>query len=215
MQGNREQQESAAERLYVIGGTALAVYGMLKKDAFAGVPWMLAGGFLVSKGLQERQRLQTGEPRPVKREKAGIEVEYALLIDKPCGQVYAYWRNFENLPKFMKHLESVRELGEGKSSWIAKGPMDTKVGWDAEIVADLPAELIVWRSLPGATVENHGSVSFKEEAGKTRVHLVLKYNPPLGSVGLKAAQLMGDDPGDQIVADLEQFKLQIESGRVA
>jgi uncharacterized membrane protein len=133
-------------------------------------------------------------------------------VDRPRGAVYAYWRNFENLPRFMSHLVSVTEHGEGKSTWTAKGPKDATITWDAELVADEPSDMISWRSLPGAVVRNQGTVYFYDAPnGRTEVRLYMELHPPLGTVGMKVAHLMGEDPASVIEGDLEHFRLMLES----
>ena len=111
---------------------------------------------------------------------AGIPVIRVITINKSPDEVYAFWRNFENLPRFMAHLEAVHTFGDRNSHWIAKGPGGTTAEWDAEVVDDIPGRMIAWRSLEGAEVDNSGCVRFERATGGrgTVVNVELRYNPP-------------------------------------
>jgi uncharacterized membrane protein len=138
-------------------------------------------------------------------------------VNRPAAELYRYWRNFENLPKFMDHLESVRTTGEKRSHWVAKAPAGTTVEWDAEIINEKENELIAWRSLENADVDNAGSVRFQEApAGRgTEVRVSLEYDPPGGMVGAAIAKLFGEAPDQQIQEDLRRFKQVMEAGERA
>lgn len=140
-----------------------------------------------------------------------------ITINKPAGELYAFWRNFENLPRFMSHLLAVTDRGDGHSHWLAKGPAGTTVEWDAEIVEDRPDELVSWRSLPGSTVQNSGTVRFEPATGGrgTVVHVELHYRPPGGVVGATIAKLFGEAPEKQIPVDLMRVKQLLETGEIA
>lgn len=142
-----------------------------------------------------------------------IFVEHSVVIDRPAQDVYGYWRRLENLPQIMSHLESVTELDSRRSRWVAKAPLGTNVEWEAEIVNDKPGERIGWHSLPGATVDNAGSVQFESmPGGGTRVHVALSYRPPAGVLGAAVAKLFGEEPSQQIAEDLQRFKAAFEGG---
>jgi uncharacterized membrane protein len=146
----------------------------------------------------------------------GTRVDHAVTVMKPAAEVYRFWRDFENLPRFMTHLEDVDTTTGGKSHWVAKGPLGMKVEWDAEIVTDKPNEVIAWRSLDGSDVDTAGSVHFRELPGGrgTEVRVELKYDPPAGKLGTAAAKLFGTSPEAQIRADLRRFKQILEAGEV-
>jgi uncharacterized membrane protein len=145
-----------------------------------------------------------------------IEVIRSLAVNKPPDEVYSFWRNIANLPRFMSHLESVEVTGEGRSRWVAKAPAGTHVEWEAKITDDRPNERISWRSLEGATVENRGTVRFERGPGGqgTIVRLELEYNPPAGRIGAAIAKLFGEEPGEQVADDLRRFKRVIETGEI-
>jgi uncharacterized membrane protein len=128
-------------------------------------------------------------------------------------QVYRFWRNFENLPKFMKHLDAVAMREAGVSHWVARGPAGTKVEWDARIINEIDNKLIGWQSLEGSMVSTAGSVNFRETYGGTDVRVHLQYNPPAGKLGAAVAWLFGEEPNVQIREDLQRFKHLMETGK--
>lgn len=146
----------------------------------------------------------------------GIRIEQSVLVNRPAEELYRFWRNFENLPRFMDHLESVTVLDENRSHWVAKGPAGTRAEWDATIHNEIENQLIAWRSLPGAEVNNAGSVHFTPSAGgmATEVRVVLSYNPPAGKLGAAVARLFGEEPSKQVEDDLRRFKQVMEAAEV-
>ncbi|MFD5779792.1 SRPBCC family protein [Streptomyces sp. NPDC126933] len=140
----------------------------------------------------------------------------AITVNRPRNEVYRYWHAFENLPVFMRHLEAVRTEGDGQSHWVARAPVKKTVEWDAELAVDRPGELIAWRSLKGAGVENTGSVSFHDAPGGrgTEVRVELGFTPPGGKAGAAVARLFGEHPEQQIRDDLRRFKQVMEVGEV-
>ncbi|MFL6595938.1 MAG: SRPBCC family protein [Chthoniobacterales bacterium] len=150
------------------------------------------------------------------RDTREIRVEKVVAIDRAPNELYDYWRQFENLPRFMRHLESVRQTGQNRSHWRAKGPAGTSVEWEAEIVDDRPGELISWRSLPGADIDNSGSVRFERAPGGrgTFVRVRMQYDPPGGFFGATIAKLLGEEPEIQVQRDLYRFKQVMETGQV-
>jgi uncharacterized membrane protein len=151
----------------------------------------------------------------------GIKVEQSMTINRPREEVYRFWRNFENFPRFMKHLELVTATGEvhgvEQSHWVAKAPLDRTFEWDAEITEERPNEIIAWHSLPGSQVDNDGIVRFKDAPGGrgTEIIVSLKYQPPGGSATVALARLFREEPGIQIAEDLRRFKQVMETGETA
>lgn len=156
--------------------------------------------------------LELGGPTP----DSSVQVTRAITVNKPPQEVYRFWRDFQNLPRFMLHLESVETSGNGRSRWTAKAPAGRTVSWDAEIVQDRPNSLIAWRSLPGADVANLGTVRFAPAPGDrgTEVHVDLRYDPPAGKLGATIAKLFGEEPSLQMRQDLFRFKQVMETGDV-
>jgi uncharacterized membrane protein len=145
-----------------------------------------------------------------------IRVAQAITINRSPEEVYRFWRDFQNLPRFMKRLESVQATGDKRSHWVAKAPAGTTVEWDAEITEDRPNELIAWRSLEGADVDNVGSVRFERAPGGrgTVVKVNMQYSPPAGAIGAGVAKLFGEDPEWQIKNALRRFKQLMETGEI-
>lgn len=146
----------------------------------------------------------------------GIHAKGRCVVNLPPEEVYSFWRNFENLPRFMRHLEAVHDLGEGRSHWKAKGPAGMDVEWDATIIADVPNEVITWRSLEGSDVDNAGAVRFERAPGGrgTIVKVNFEYNPIGGAIGAAVAKLFGEEPEQQMDDDLRRFKQVLEVGEV-
>ena len=146
----------------------------------------------------------------------GVHVIQSLTVKRPRHEVYGFWHNFENLPRFMAHLESVQVLDNNRSHWKAKGPAGTTVEWDAETLEDRPNELIAWRSLPDASIPNLGTVRFTDAPGDrgTEIHVELRYQPPGGKLGSLIAKLFGEEPEQQVKGDLRRFKQVMEIGEI-
>lgn len=161
----------------------------------------------------EKTSERSGEAPP---EDDGLTVRQAITVNRPPEEVYQFWHNFENLPRFMDHLESVTVTGPGRSHWKAKAPAGKTVEWDAEVTDDQPNRRIAWRSLPGADVENAGVVEFAPAPGGkgTEVLVQLQYDPPAGIIGATVAKLFGREPNQQIHRDLRPFKQLLETGEV-
>jgi uncharacterized membrane protein len=149
-------------------------------------------------------------------ESGAIRVKRSTVINRPPEDVYRYWRDLENLPKFMYHLESVRVTGDRRSHWIAKGPAGKRVEWDSEITEDRPNELIAWRSLEGSDVYNAGAVNFEAKPGSrgTIVRVDMEYYAPFGVAGTAVAMLFNEAPQQQIYDDLRRLKQVLETGEV-
>jgi uncharacterized membrane protein len=144
------------------------------------------------------------------------EARSSITINAPAATVYDTWRDFNRLPTFMYHLESVATTGDGRSHWIAKAPAGTTVEWDAEMVQEEPGSRLAWRSLEGSDIENAGEVRFAKAPRDqgTEVHVALAYRAPAGAVGVAVAKLFGEEPHQQLMDDLRRFKQLIETGEV-
>lgn len=223
--GNETNVANIERWLSVIAGSALAAYG-LKRRSIAGLVLSAIGGAFVWRGatghcpVYETLGISTadeqGQQVSVPYGK-GIRVEKTVTINATPEQLYAFWRNFENLPRFMDHLESVKVIDGRRSHWVAKGPAHINAEWDAEIINEVPNELIGWRSIDGSRVDNAGSVHFKRTAAGrgTEVHVVLRYDPPAGIIGATIARLFGEEPSMQVQEDLRRLKELVETGEVA
>ncbi|MGH2588547.1 MAG: SRPBCC family protein, partial [Dehalococcoidia bacterium] len=151
------------------------------------------------------------------RHKTGIKVRRSVTVDRPREELFRFWRNLENLPRVMSHLESVTMLDQMRSRWVVKGPAGRRAEWEAAIFTETDNELIGWRSLPGSRVPNAGSVRFRPVPGGrgTEVTVTLEYSPPLGPAGAMVASLFGGAPDQHVREDLRRFKALMESGETA
>ena len=210
-----DQQPGDLERwASVIGGGAMVLMG-LQQRSLRGVLTALAGGGLVYQGATNKSTIKQVE-EAVGLDKA-IRVEKTVTINRPASELYSFWHNFENLPRFMRHLESVTVLDGNRSHWVSKAPLDNRVEWDAEVVTDEPDHLIAWRSLDGADIENSGFVRFQPATGNrgTEVKVVMEYSPPGGALTAAIAKLFGEEPEQQIGDELARFKQLMEVGEIA
>ncbi|BDP43121.1 cyclase [Deinococcus aetherius] len=213
-----EQGKSMDQGRLISGaaGGALMLMG-LRRRGILGLGMAAVGGYLTYRAATGNDPVMaaaglSGNTAAAKP----IFVEHSVVVDRPAQQVYDYWRKLENLPRIMSHLESVTVLDERRSRWVAKAPLGTHVEWEAEIVNDKPGERIGWHSLPGATVDNAGSVQFENlPNGGTRVHVALSYRPPAGALGAAVAKLFGEEPSQQIAEDLQKFKTTFEGANPA
>jgi uncharacterized membrane protein len=222
--------------LSMVAGGALAAYG-LKRRSRPGGAAALAGAALLHRGatghchVYDALGINRGNGHAVghgtgeiadrgsdTRHKLGgargIHVEDSVTINRPIAEVYRFWRNFENLPRFMQHLESVSTRDAGISHWVAKGPAGMTVEWDARIINEIDNRLIGWQSLEGSTISTAGSVNFDETEHGTRVRVHLQYSPPGGKLGAAIAWLFGEEPHRQIRDDLRRFKALLEAGEI-
>jgi uncharacterized membrane protein len=188
--------DRGGERRQRVSRALVAVAGVAVPDAIASVRATTFGGGSSDDGSSD--------------------VRATVTIARSPDEIYAFWRDLENLPEFMTHLEQVLDQGGGRSHWRARGPAKTSVEWDAEIVVDEPGRRISWRSIPGADVENEGLVEFTRAPRDrgTEVRLRMSYAPPGGAVGRGAAKLLGEEPKQQVTDDLRRLKQLLEAGEV-
>jgi uncharacterized membrane protein len=217
--GDKQAKASDMERwASLIGGGALVLMG-LRQASLRGVLTALAGGGLIYQGATKQSTIQQAQEaiglnKPIK-------VEKTVTINQPAEELYRYWHNFENLPRFMKHLKSVKvyheKPGARRSHWIANAPLGNSVEWDADILEDRENELIAWASVEGADIENSGFVRFQPAPANrgTEVKVVLEYNPPGGTLAAIFAKLFGEEPEQQIGDELRRFKMLMETGEIA
>jgi uncharacterized membrane protein len=211
-----------------LGGAALAAYGIkqVKDRSVAGAVLAAAGTALMYRGatghcpVYAATGINTAgdgaDTRQALGGSRGVLVEEVFTINRPAEELYTFWRSFELLPLFMNHLVSVTELDECRSHWVARAPAGRSVEWDAEIINEIPGELIGWRTLDGADVVSAGSVRFRPLPGGrgTEVRVRLQYDPPAGKVGATIAWLLGHDPSQTIHEDMRHFKQLMESGEI-
>ena len=170
--------------------------------ATAAVLGVLVLDVLTGRSLATEHRTGADGGDGVDARRPGVQVRQQITVNRPPEEVYRFWRDFENLPRFMEHLESVRVHDDRRSRWTARAPAGTSVEWDAEITEDRPNERIAWRSVTDADVPNSGAVRFTPAPGGrgTEVHVELRYDPPGGKLGALIAKLFGEEPGSRSMA---------------
>lgn len=145
-----------------------------------------------------------------------MDLTAVTTVRKSPQEVYAFWRQLDNLPAFMAHLEDVQVKDAKTSHWRATAPFGKTVEWDAEIIEDVPGERISWRSLDGADVDNHGSVRFAPAPGgnATEIFVSISYDIPGGALGAAVARYFGEEPHQHLDDDLRRFKQVLETGEL-
>lgn len=211
-----------------LAGGSLIAYGIKRKD-WLGALFGLVGGGLALRGAtghcqvydaldfdtNRKSLLEKGKVKAKDWFEQKVEVVKSVTINKSAEELYGFWRNFENLPKFMKHLESVRVLDDKKSSWTAKAPLGYEAHWGAVITEDIENELIAWRSVENSEIPNSGRVEFLPTVDRgTVVKVTVRYAPPAGKVGALAAYFLTEEPDTQIAEDLRRFKSLMETGLI-
>jgi len=223
---NAEVNVADAERwASALGGAALAAWGLrqLKEDRSpAGAMIAAAGAGLIVRGATGHCPIYSAagfntadtDTRVALAGSRGINVEHAVTINRTPEELYAFWRRFDQLPRFMSHLVSVKQMDNCRSHWVAKAPAGRTVEWDAEIINEIPGELIAWRTLENADVVSAGSVRFKGAPGGrgSEVRVRLQYGPPAGRLGAVIAWMFGEEPSQVIQEDLRKFKQLMEAG---
>ncbi len=203
----------------IVGGIALLAAAIWRRSTLS-VPLLLGGVALIHRGstghcylyenlgINSRQ-LNTEAGVPGNK---GIKVRADVEINRPASEVYAFWRELENLPRFMEHIENVERIDDLRSRWRVRGPVGKSLEWTATILTDHPNELISWESLPGADVQNAGSVRFepRKNGASTNVIVTMQYQPPAGMIGATLARLLGEAPEQQLQQDLGELKEMLE-----
>lgn len=158
------------------------------------------------------------QPRPAQALSVSnaVTVEKSITVNRSPEECYRYWRDLENLPRFMRHVEEVKVTGDQLTHWKARAPLGASVEWDAEVTIDQPGELLAWHSVGNADVDNAGTVHFRRASGGrgTIVRVDLQYSPPGGKPGAWLAWLLGEEPSQQLDEDLRRFKWLIETGEI-
>jgi len=141
-------------------------------------------------------------------------MEKSVTINRSPDEIYAFWRQLENLPRFMQHVQSVTQRGDVISHWIVKTSHGHTLEWDARIIEDKPGQMISWQSLEGADMDNAGSVWFTSAAdgSGTVVKFAMKYSPPGGRIGAAIAKMFGDSVAKEMSEDLFRLKNLLETG---
>lgn len=215
---NLKQHE---RRISMLGGAALALAGAIKRG-WVGLGLGLAGGGLLVRGatgqsmilrlLGQNRAVVDSSARVAVPHEQGVRVEDSVIIERGVGELYNFWRDFTHLAQFMPHVKSVEVYEGNRSHWVVEGPAGAPISWDAEIVNDIPNELIAWRTVSGSVVDHAGSVRFDAtpDGGATLVRVVFEYAPAGGAVGASVARMFGRAPEQQVPDALQHLKELME-----
>lgn len=198
-----------------LGGAAL-VYLALQRPSIVRLLTALAGGTLVYRAATGQWPDFKGLIQNAQESAPGnepLEITATQTVARSREDVYTYWRHLENLPRFMQHLETVTQLDEKRSHWVAKIPGGVgTVAWDAEITEEVENERLAWQSVPGSTVDNSGQVVFTQGPdGQTQIQATIRYNPPAGKLGDAVAGLFNESFRNMVNNDLNQFASVMET----
>jgi uncharacterized membrane protein len=225
--GGRHVNVGNTERwLSMAGGAALTLYALRRRTP-AALALAAGGAALIGRGatghspVYQRLGVDTADPDAVRRNVLAavlparkLEAERAFTIMRPRQELYRFWRDLENLPRFMEHLESVTVMSDGRSHWVTRAPVGRPVSWDAEITEDVEDRVIAWRSLPGSTVEISGQVHFSDapDGRGTMIRARILYSAPGGKTVENLARFFGESAAQQLRDDLRRFKQVMEAG---
>jgi uncharacterized membrane protein len=221
LQAERMVNVGETERIVsAIAGGALLIFGLTRLSV-GGMLLAAVGAALGYRGITghcdayERLGIDAGGARR-NVGNLGVKIDEAIVVNAPPQRVYDVWRNLDNLPRLLSHVERAEVLDRTRSRWTVKGPAGARVSWDAELINDKPGELIAWRTTDSTLVNHAGSVTFEPVGdSQTRVRVSLQYDPPGGRFGHAVASLVSADAGSQVAHDLAEFKRALEEGRLA
>ena len=209
---------SKTERVLMLAAGGYLLYKMFSKKDSSTSKMALGSGMLL-RGITgycpAYHAMETlKDNKSTSSSSSNVNIRVTSEINKPIFQVYAFWRNLENLPKFMSHLASVEEIDNVISEWTAKGPMGVgQISWKAKIVKEEKGELLSWKSVEGSTIDNAGKVVFRPSANGTIIDVTISYRAPLGTVGESAAKLLNPYFESMVKEDIESLKEYLESGQ--
>jgi uncharacterized membrane protein len=186
----------------LITGSTIALYGLSRRSP-AGVALAAAGGMLAYFGAQPQDQRE-------------FTARSSMIVNTSQQEAFRFWRNFENFPLFMHHLESVNNTSGRRSRWVALGPMGTRIEWEAEIINERENEEIQWRSLPGSDIDIDGQVRFSQAPGGrgTMIRVYSHLVPPAGALGRAVANIFGKNPEFLMRQDLRRLKALMETGEI-
>ena len=220
----------------VVGGAALAVYGLERRDLPGGL-LAVVGAELIRRGatghclVYDALNVSTasdavarGPHRDLPASRAAtvrasraVKIEHSITVKRPAAELYAFWRDPANVPRIAAMVESVEAASETSARWRVRGPRGVMIEWDAQVINDIPNELLAWKSVGDADVPNAGSIHFRPapNARGTEVRLVVEYEPPAGHLGAWLAKLVKENPDEQLRTALRRFKQLAETGEIA
>lgn len=202
----RQTGPGSVDRVLALAGGALTLYGLARRGLVGIAARTVGAGMLWSEMREARDPAR----RPGRERRRTVDIQKTLFVGAPVAQVYEFWTDYENFPRFMSNVREVQDLGGGRSRWVVSGPGGIPIEWDSVLTEQVPGETIAWRSRPGSMLENAGAVRFRPEGEGTRVDLRLCYNPPVGGAGQALAEMLGSDPRAKLNEDLGRLKALLE-----
>ena len=219
----------------VLSGAALAAYGLDRRD-MPGSFLAIVGAELIRRGATghclvydalnvstasdatahgPHRDLPAGRAATVRASRA-VKIEHVVTVKLSPAEAYAFWRNPANLPRVVEFVEAVDMVTDRTAHWRVRGPTGTEIEWDAEIINEIPNELLAWKSVGDAPIPNAGSLHFRAAPNGrgTEVKIVVEYEPPAGHLGAWIAKLIRENPDAQLRDALRRFKQLAETGEV-
>lgn len=202
---------STLERiLMVTSGSYLLYKGLAQENK--SLAQISSGGAMLARGISGYCPIYNAVDHLKNDKPSNVNIRTSIVINRPISYVYSFWRNLENLPKFMNHLDSVKALTDTQSQWIVKGPGGIgTLSWNAEIIKDRKEKVISWQSLPDAPIKNFGKVLFKSQGYKTEIEVMISYRAPLGIAGESAAKLLNPYFEKMVNDDIKNLQVYMES----
>jgi uncharacterized membrane protein len=206
----------------VLAGSAITLHG-LRSGGVGGMLLALAGGAVIKRGVTGHCEVygslgvSTADPDAASQGSPSVDVSSAATVRKDAQELYRFWRDASNLPRFMTLLEGVEVVSDRRARWKIGAPLGRTLEFEAEITADVEGERIAWRAVEGAMIEHDGEVSFQAAPGDrgTEVRLRLQFRPPLGAVGAAVGSLFDGAAEMKLRGDLKRFKQLVETGEIA
>jgi uncharacterized membrane protein len=205
-------------------GSLFLLWGV-RREGPVGLAAMAGGLGLLARAATGRCAIKRAlEPTPYASEIARTRgwpaaqvTSAAVTVGRPRAEVYALWRDFANLPRFMKHVQSIEVLTPHRSRWTVKAPLGKTVSWTSFVTEEIENERIAWESEAGAEVPNYGWVELRDAPGDrgTEISALIAYRPPFGSAGRLMSAVLRETPEHQMRDDLRRLKQILETGEVA
>lgn len=197
----------------LVGGAALITIAA-RDRSWRGVGLALAGAPLVWRGATGSWPVHRTATEHTAEAAVPAPITASLTIGRPRQELYDFWRQLENLPQFMRHLDSVTKLDDRRSHWVGKSPVG-RIEWDAEIINEREGYSLSWASLPGSRIHNAGTVSFEDDpAGRGTVVRVEMEASPGNSLGRAVGRVLSSVTERQVHEDLRRFKNLMEAGEI-
>lgn len=218
-QNGKHVNINTAERIFSVAAGSFLLYSGIKhlfNDPFVAISKAVAGAALLVRGTSGYCPAYAGLGKHGTQSEA-INIRQNFIINKPRPEVFGFWRKFQNLPLFMRHLQSVEKKGENLWHWKAKfADSIPAIGWNAEIVKEKEDHFIGWQSVKGSVIVNAGKVEFNDapDGQGTEVQVVFSYHLPAGGVGTGIAWLINPLVEKLIREDVQNFKQYIEAAEV-